>query len=267
MVTSSFTPLERILAGLTRIGFARQPGGFLRHGNLALRINKPWLRFELPLMPGDSSDPLLGWISRPGLWKSAGSAKHFEMPINALSSAGDSDEMQEHLQAIINWVTSTAGADTSTCRPAIMNSGHGVGAAENWLPTSNDLVLRHECHVCRGAVIREGSRLALRMPILRRFRSPLIESRSAWLRELLVDAQYRCPMVRIGLDSPDAAVDAVADISGCPGECLESIIRAGRDALCWTVEWLVSSVDLLADPEVISDVLQFPPAWAWRPSK
>ncbi|MFI5382205.1 MAG: hypothetical protein ACHRHE_23155 [Tepidisphaerales bacterium] len=271
MRANSFTSIERLLAGLPQLGFERAPAGGFRLGDLGLRLNKPWLTLQLPLAPVDSADPLLGWLKRPGLWKFArtpnGLARRFDLPVDAVLLAADDGDSSDVLQSVVGWAIATSAADVSEYRHhglearATMaglrcTANHGQDAR------ATDLVLQHDRYICRGAIINGGRRLAMRMPILRRFRGDLGESRKAWLRELLADAQDRCPMVRLGLDSADAAVDAVVDLTGCPSGLIESVIRTGRDALCWTVAWLVSSVDLLADPSVVSEALQVCPARA-----
>jgi hypothetical protein len=290
MRVSSFTSMERLLAALPLLGFVRAAAGGFRLGELGLRLNKPWLTLLLPLAPGDSADPLNGWLQRPGLWKfartSEGVTKCFELPIDAVLAAADDGDLQDVLRSVVGWAWTTSagekagvadegvgatslwhglsahGAGTPTHQPrGTVDHGHDARATALLPFCQRDMVLQHDRYICRGAIINDG-RLALRMPILRRFRAQLPESRQAWLHELLADAQDRCPMVRLGLDSADAAVDAVVDLTGCPTGLIESVIMTGRDALCWTVAWLVSSVDLLADPAVVSEALQVCPARA-----
>jgi hypothetical protein len=288
MRISPFTSTDRLGAGLVGLGFApiSPPGRAvgLQRGEMRLRIDRPWVTLELPLVAGDSDDPLGGWMGRPGLWKYVrtprGAVKRFELPLDAWLGAANSpdptDEAHEAdgdsggLRAILDWALATADGRVPS----------------GWLSQSaaalppNELILRHDRFICRGELVNDGRRLALRMPILRRFGGPgpLAQSRAAWLEELLIDAQDRCPMVRFGLDGADAAVQAVVDLTGCPGaparrrggsggELIETMMTTGRDALCWSVRWLVNSVDFLADPDVVSEALAAQPARGSSPSK
>ena len=108
--------------------------------------------------------------------------------------------------------------------------------------------------VCCGHHARQGElavgegRLALRMPVVTRVPAGLSESRMSWLRQVLLDAQDRWRLVRLGLvgDVGDASVEAEVDLTGVPASLLEALVPLAASALRCAVSWVVEPCVFIA---------------------
>lgn len=229
LLTSSSTPVER-----------RRPASRATSNRFTLADGWATLRSSRPLA---HADPLRDLLGRPGLWKLVrspqGVVRVFELP-PLPTDLGEEEDEPLSPDACLAWAQATARGEVP----------------DNWAPPPRSEVdawlTGGALTVAAGAVVRQGElihrpdRLALRYPVLLRLPSELSPLRRAWLEELLLDAQDRWRLVRVGL-AGDAAW-AEVDLTGCPGPLMECLFRAGRDALRWVVGWLAESTAFLADP-------------------
>jgi len=205
-----------------------------------------------------SADPLRGWLGRAGLWKCTTEGNEsrcrFDLPPEAVLPEDDGyDEAAPAAwEAALAWAMATADGRTP--------EGWHAPLLEDLGQPTTEIIVQHDRFVRHGRLVRSDHALTLRVPILGRPRTDLPESRKEYLDELLIDAQNRWRMVRVGLDSPDASVEAEVNLSGAPHAVMETLVRTAKDALCWFVIWLVGSVDLLADPAVASEALRVRPS-------
>jgi len=240
-------------SALKELGFrrARNGSGF-RHNGLVVKPQRRWL--VATASGGKDDDPLCGQLGKPGLWKLVTDGpkvrREFHLPLGVLSVEevlGEGDEdAPDPLEVCMGWVSATALDD--------LPAGWECPArdeVESWIPDGG-LTLRSGALVRQGSLVCGSDRLALRMPIVSEVHAGLSEARRAWLRELLLDAQNRWRMVRIGIEGePDhQAIAAEVDLSGAPAVVLEALFRISLDALRWVASWLVMSAGLVADARV-----------------
>ncbi len=256
-------PPGRLHAQLLKAGFSRaRPGEEFRCNGVLLRDEGGWAVVR-SAKPAADADPLEGQLGRPGLWKcvrdadGAGLLRVFDLPrLPDAPEETDGEGERAPLAACLEWAAATS---------------HGR-LPEGWQPPPraevNAWAPPAALTVQAGALVRQASvvyapdRLALTCPVLTRVPEALPEARRAWLRELLVEAQDRWRMVRVGFAGEAPAVLAEVDLSGCPPEVVESVFRAGLAALRWVVEWLARPADFLADAALPSRALEVFPARA-----
>ncbi len=258
-MTATVSPAPgRLHAQLVKAGFSRaRPGEEFRCNGVLLRDEGGWsvVRSAKPAAAADSLD---GQLGQPGLWKwvsgADGPLRVFDLPPLPADPDSDSEEEPAPLTACLDWAITTS---------------HG-GLPDGWQPPPRAEVDAWApplaLTVPAGALVRQATvlhgpgRLAITCPVLTRVPEALPEARRAWLRELLVEAQDRWRMVRLGFAG--AAVLAEVDLSGCPPQVVESVFRAGLAALRWVVEWLARPADFLADAALPSRALEVFPARA-----
>jgi hypothetical protein len=240
-------------AALGELGFRRtRDGSRFRHNGLAVTPQRRWL--VASARGGKGEDPLCGQLGKPGLWKpvtgGTKSRREFHLPLAVLSVEevlGEGEEdAPDPLEVCLGWASATALDD--------LPAGWECPAREeieSWIPEGG-LTVRSDDLVRQGSLVCGPDRLALRMPIVHEVHAGLSEARRAWLRELLLDAQDRWYMVRIGFvgEADRPAIAAEVDLSGAPRVVLEAVFRIGLDALRWVVLWLVRSAGLVADARV-----------------
>jgi len=249
-------------SALKELGFrrARNGSGF-RHNGLVVKPRRRWLVATARGAKGE--DPLCGRLGKPGLWKPVTEGtkvrREFHLPLSVLSVEavpGDEDEeAADPLEACVRWISATALDDV----PAGWECP-ARDEVESWIPDGG-LTLRSGTLVRQGTLVCGPDRLALRIPLVREVHAGLSEARRAWLGELLLDAQNRWRMVRIGLEGDPGreAVMAEVDLSGAPPVVLEALFRTGLDALRWVASWLVMSAGLVADARVGSRLCEIGP--------
>jgi hypothetical protein len=250
---------DRLHAALTKLGFTRQrDSDAYRHNGVMFRPEPDWiaLRSSEALL---DVDPLQGLLGTPGPWKhiteSDGSVrKHFELPRVALDSVVGADVDGEAETTCADWLWWALATDQGGI-PAGWQPPERA-EIDTWMSPAS---LTIQC----GPIVRQGQllygpdKLALRFPILAGSPTGLSEARRLWLRDVLLEAQDRWRMVRIGLSETGA--DAEIDLTGVPPEMAESLFKTSLDALRWVVEWLALSAAFLADPRVECQ------AWEVRP--
>ncbi len=98
----------------------------------------------------------------------------------------------------------------------------------------------------QGALVLDDDRLMFRFPVVHKIPQSLSAARKTWLRELLVDAQNRWRLVRIGMNGR-SEVQAQVDLTGAPHHALEELVLIGTDALRLVVSSLVEPADFLVN--------------------
>jgi len=188
------------------------------------------------------SDPLRGQLDRPGLWKLSVDARGavrgvFELPPSLMALA-ESDAAR--FADVAGWALATAGgkAEKSWSPPA-------KAEVESWLP-DGALTLQVGAIARQGALVLDDERLLFRFGIVHEIPQSLSAARKAWLRELLVEAQNRWRLVRIGMNGR-ADVQAQVDLTGAPHHALEELVHIGTDALRLVVSSLVEPADFLVN--------------------
>jgi hypothetical protein len=260
MGTTAQPAPSRLHAQLAGAGFSRgRPGGEFRCNGALLRVEGGWFTVRAAQRAA-AADPFQGQLGQPGLWKWArdgdgGAMRVFDVPP---LPEGDSDgeDGRAPLTACLEWAVATShGRAPEGWRPPPR------AEVERWASAAA-LTVHAGPLVRQAALVHEAGRLALTCPVLPRVAEALPAARRAWLRELLLEAQDRWRMVRVGFGAPAAAVLAEVDLSGCPPEVVESVFRAGLAALRWVVEWLARPADFLADAAQPSRAVEVFPARA-----
>jgi len=206
---------------LHRLGFTGDAGRFRRNGDL-LAVEAGWLSLER----ADAA----GGLGAPGLWKDAGDAPVFDLPL----------EVAPHLADLLAWADATAGGD----------------APDGWEPPdevgAGSLTVRVGALTAQGEVVREHDRLALRFDLCEP--GDLDDVRVAWLRALAANAGRRWRLVRVG--RTNGAVRAEVDLTGAPRDALDPLVRVAAGALRWVTAWLLPPVFVLCDPTAESRALE-----------
>ena len=218
----------------------RPSGDGYRDRKIRFRVRSGWGTFESN--GSQRSDPLRGQLGRPGLWKLSVDARGavrgvFELPPSLLALA-ESDV--ERFEDVAGWALATAGgkADKSWSPPT-------KAEVESWLP-DKALTLQVGAIARQGALTLDDDRLMFRFPVVHEIPRSLSAARKAWLRELLVDAQNRWRLVRIGMNGR-SEVQAQVDLTGAPHHALEELVPIGTDALRLVVSSLVEPADFLVN--------------------
>lgn len=240
-------------SALRELGFRRgRNGSGFRQNGLAVKPQRRWL--VATARDGKDDDPLCGQLGKPGLWKlvadGAKLRREFHLPTSVLSvpalpEEGDEDA-PDPLEQCLAWASATALDDL----PAGWECP-SRDEVESWIP-DGALTLRSGALVRQGTLVCGPDRLALRIPIVTEVPAGLSEARREWLRELLVDAQDRWQMVRLGIEGEPGHQSATAevDLSGAPRVVLEALFGISLAALRWVVSWLITSAGLVADVRV-----------------
>jgi hypothetical protein len=247
--------LEAGLSTLRELGFRRVGQTHCyRLDGLSMSQHRQWCVLDTP-MPSGPCDLLEDQWGKPGLWKLTRTKspqvlrRQFHLPLAVLQpddgSLGDS-EPTDTLRDCIEWALVTSrGEPSSGWVPPRREE------VEAWIPEKG-LIVQSGPFVRQGRLVYEPDRLAIQFPIVSELPPALAEARVRMLREVLIDAQNRWRLVRMGLSvaSERQAVEAEVDLSGAPLAVLESLFRISLDALRWVVQWLIWSAMLLADPRV-----------------
>jgi len=258
---ASFAPQgsDRLQAALEKLGFVRQRGSdAFRHNGVMFHQQQDWvtLKSSEPLL---DVDPLHGLLGTPGPWKhviecDGSTRKLFELPRAALDGVIGADvdgEAESACEECLWWALATdQGGIPAGWQPPER------AEIDAWMSPAS-LTIQCGPIVRQGQLLHGPDKLGLRFPILAGSPAGLSEARRLWLRDVLLEAQNRWRMVRIGLTETGA--NAEIDLTGVPQEMAESMFKTSLDALRWVVEWLVLSAAFLADPRVVCQ------AWEVRP--
>jgi hypothetical protein len=242
-------------AFLTAEGFRRVRGrNEYRSGQFTLRFEKRWATLSTRSRPV-GQDPLVEALGRPGLWKpivsSDGVTWNFDVRVaeehgldgNVLDA---DEEVRSPLVAMLGWALETADGRVPANRFAT-----GVPDRDEMelaIP-GGGLTIRSGSLVRQGELICDASRVALTVLILTGWASDLSAPRCEWLRSLLIDAQRRWRVARVGIsDGTPAEVRAEVDLTGAPHFLLPGLVPIGVGALRCLVEWLLTPAVFVSDP-------------------
>jgi hypothetical protein len=217
---------------------------------IKLKLDQQWIQL-ITNSPQGTSDPLKTLMGRPGLWKlTAGSdcrpRKVFEFPLFILSDHHPDvetvyAETKSPLSAALRWAKSTL-------------SGRRI---DEWRSPSKqetmDLISSQSLTVQCGAYARQGElicrpkRLALRFPLILQVPDDLPDPNYYWLRKLLVDAQNRWKLVRIGFRGESSTISAQAeiDLTGTPHSVLAGLLAISLSVLQAVTIWVVPPAEFL----------------------
>jgi hypothetical protein len=238
---------------LVAAGFAldRRNQRITRNG-IRLTFDDQWiqLRSNLPL---NISDPLNALMGESGIWKLVTDKDHqpwkvFEFPlfittekIADIESPGEA--AASHLTAILKWAR-----DTLNGKPL---NGWNCLSEQDMMNMFSPKGLTVQCgpYARQGELICKPKRLALRFPLIFNVSDDLPESNYFWLHKLLVDAQNRWKMVRIGFrrESSATSVQAEVDLSGAPQSVLSGLLTVALSALHAVAAWVVPTAEFLVD--------------------
>lgn len=220
---------------------------------VTIKVDRQWICVTADLrQPGREFLP--GQLGKPGLWKCVSAEADrfrqvFEFPISAVSRAGACfDEPVQRpdslLRAMLAWALATLDGSQ-------MRDWHSP-PLERLADVVSDQAFTVQCgaHARRGELIRKPQRLALRVPILHSIPPKLSVCRLEWLGRLLVDAQDRWRLVRVGIqtDTAGSRVLAEVDLSGAPEVVLKDLVRIALAALRQVVTWIIRAAVFVADP-------------------
>ena len=218
------------------------PGLFLRRAG-------PWA--SLVSSAPRQADPLTEWLGRKGLWKPMSSAEGVVAAFDILCEPGhigiagrfDEDLPAESLVlAQINW-----GMATRESVPHL----DWISPARNELDdiiTTDALTMQIGLHLCLGRLLHEPDRLALRFPVVGPIAEDLSCTRRGWLRSILLEANSRWRLVRVGFTGANESdIAAEVDLTGAPPAILPDLARMGLDALRWVVGYTIETLSILTD--------------------
>ena len=241
---------------LTRLGF--QPEGKIyRRDGIVFRPNGGWLTLETEVGP-TSSTAVFEPREQLGLWKAIhtanGSRQVFEIPADIVA-AGEDEELfgseSQSLESFVHWALLSAENRVPPGWTALTQE-----LVDSWL-SADSLTLQIGGLVRQGKMILSPERWALRFPILMNVPADLPESRVAWLRQLVANAQNQWRMVRFAfepLDGSEASTLVVeTDFTGAPHSA--QLFLASLDGLKHAVSWLVETAEIVADATVASRAL------------
>jgi len=245
--SSSFDS-ELATAGFSR---RRNGSGYTRNGfTFMAEENWPVLRSKARPV---STDPLIDRMGTCGLWKCLTVEERvirmFEFPpwmITGRESGTILDEAGEitPFETMLAWAFDTFDGDS----PPGGWSLPPRDEVDAMIP-GYGLTVQNGSLVRQGEVVREENRLALRFVILPELPEDLPDHRLRWLRRLLIDAQNRWRLVRVGFadGENDTAVHAEVDLTGAPGSLLADLISTALPALRFVVEWVSASAVFLVE--------------------
>jgi hypothetical protein len=196
-------------------------------------------------------DPLNALMGEPGLWKivtekDGQPRKIFEFPIAMV--AENNPECGLSIKAAKPSLTRALGWARRTLVGERTNDWRSPPKQELLkLLDPQSLTTHSSLHARQGELVCQPNRLALRFPILFNVPNDLPQTHYFWLRNLLIDAQNRWKMVRVGFrnESSATSVQAEVDLSGVPHSVLEDLLTVALAALQALVAWVVPSAEFL----------------------
>jgi hypothetical protein len=221
-------------------------------GSIRLWFDGQWLQLvsESAL---NVSDPLVALMGDPGLWKFVTNKKGhllkvFEFPLDIVSERcpdpeESSDVAKSSLATIFQWARDTLNGQR-------LNGWHRPAGQELMeLLAPRNLTVQCGRFARQAELICKPKRLALRLPLIFCVSDDLPDIHYAWLRKLLIDAQDRWKLVRIGFrdDSSKTAVQAEVDLTGAPHSVLAGLLSVASAALRAVATWVIPSAEFLAE--------------------
>lgn len=200
-----------------------------------------------PTRPSATPDPL-AHLAEPGLWRwtTAMDSTHprriFELPPVLLPSGHPNcDRIHEEtiFQETVEWARATRTRDTA----ALDWTPPPLELIQGWLP-ERCMTVQSGTFARQGALVHSPQRLALEFPVVS-CPDDLPSERWQWLRELLVDAQMRWHLGRVGFARQK--VWAEVDLTGAPLCVLEPLLPVALECLRWLVAWVLEPAQFLVD--------------------
>jgi hypothetical protein len=239
---------ELVAAGFS---FDRQNQRNTRNG-IRLAFDDQWIQLR-STSPLNISDPLNALMGEPGIWKLIAFKdrqpwKVLEFPLFITAENNPDFEAlceaaQSPLAATLKWAW-----DTLNGKPL---NGWCCPSKENLMNLLSPEGLTVQCgpYARQGELICTPKRLALRFPLIFNVCDDLPESHYYWLRNLLIDAQNRWKMVRIGFrhESSATSVQSEVDLSGAPLSVLAGLFTVSLSALHAVAAWVVPSAEFLVE--------------------
>ena len=231
---------------LDALGFRRvNSDGTHRLGRTVFTVADEWgLLAVTPRRP--PPDPLRGQLGAPGLWrwivdsKGERPRKTFDVTAPILGGALADGLFR---QAVAWALVTMTGERTDGWSPPPKEE------LEESIP-EHGLTVRAGPLVRQGVLLDGPDHLAIRFPIVSAPPAGLSGARKRWLQALLIDAQSRWRLIRIGTDA-EGAVHAEVDLTGAPHAALDHLLRVGLDALRWCVPWIAKPADFLVHEEKV----------------
>jgi len=191
-------------------------------------------------------------MGSPGLWKTvlrdSGLRCVFEFPDWTLSGP-EEDEWNEPegvatLDLVFAWAKEVVhGRVPPGWHPPV------AAVAQSWLRDGALTVLSRGL-LRQGQMILSADRWALRMPLVEQVPGDLPPERRIALEDLLLEAQSRWAMARVGFHPQAGGTGIIAevDLTGAPHR--EPLLLAALEALRSVTAWVVEPAELLADVRV-----------------
>src|SRR6185503_6332715 len=229
------------------------PASKSRFENLVFNDDGSWLKLEFDW--SHLPDLLRDQIGRPGLWKTVRSGESYRRVFAIPKSCVPDDDQEDSLNAALAWAVGTLDRETPG-EWALPDRK----TLEACLPKQR-LTITHRSYTRQIELLYGQNRLALRVEILSKISHDLPEPRLGWLRSLLIDAQDRFHLVRLGFSEVSAhiAILGEIDLTGVPATLLEPLISTSADALRWVTSSLIETADFLAEPSMVCRALEICP--------
>ncbi len=255
--------LVDVHAQLAEIGFAsrRATRGY-QFDQFALEVAGRWASLTTPC-DSDDVDPLLPVSGGPGLWKTIRDAnglhRRFDVSLEAETEglwddSKSSGAPESALQSQLHWALATAAGAV----PVEWSPPAKVDIDEH-VP-DRGLAIQMGPHALVGELTVRPSQFAIRFEVVKSLSGDLPQSRAAWLRALLLDAQRRWRMVRFEISGEkNPKVVATIDLTGIPHSLFASLASTALDTLGWAVEHLIKVAVFVADPAASGDALNCVP--------
>jgi len=211
-----------------------------------------WIQI-ISKLPLDAPDPLNALLGEPGLWKIVTDEAHqpwkiFEFPQVVVAENNPACEplneaAKSALPAALQWAGDTLAGKRI--------NGWRSPPKQEMMALLDPKSLTVDCgrHARQGELVYRPKCLALRFPLIFDVPDDLPDTHHFWLRNLLIDAQNRWKLVRIGFrdKSSAAAVQAEVDLTGAPHGMLVGLIEVAVSALQAVVAWVVPPAEFLVE--------------------
>ena len=231
---------------LMSLGFAPHGDGYRRRGT-SFEMSGHWGQLESTFRNG-------GQLGDPGLWRDQGLGRGGETRRAVCPRGRRVFELPPWLMGKGPWLVPAVEPEVLRCEVLrwALTTADGSRVA-GWCPppeqevkvwlSEQGLTVQAGALARQGKLIHEPDRLALAFDLVPA--APQLDAdRRHWLREVLIDAQRRWRLARVGL-TDSGTVRAEVDLTGAPHAALEPLFRMALDALRWVVGWLLESVHFL----------------------
>jgi len=210
----------------------------------------------------DQPAPLRDLLGAPGLWRSAGGERVFELAPALREMPADEDpgwwdetaRVGDPDADLLAWAEATAGGAFGG--PVAPPAADDLAA---WLPAPGRYV-RAGAQVRPVEVVAGPERVALLVRVLVALPPGLPAAREAWLETLCRDAQQRWRLVRFGVDDGQACVRAEVDLTGAPPGRAHVLYPLALAALIESASWVLPALAHVTDLSAASRLLERAPS-------